>query len=72
MSFSTVQWSVSPAVQGWLELNPEVRQVRHPAGVEGVWGLSLIGWNDAEIYGERKRVREREKDHSGEISSLHS
>lgn len=61
MSLCTVQWSVTPPVQDWLELNPDVIWVKHPSGVERAGGLSLIGWTDAEKQGERKRVRERER-----------
>lgn len=69
---------MTPQAQDWLELNPHVRWVKHPAGVERLGGgvrgerFSLIGWTDADKRRERKRVREREKDYSGEISSLHS
>lgn len=65
-----------PLPQNWLELNPHVRWVKHPAAVERLRGMGmrfpLIGWTDVDKRIERKRVREREKDHSGEISSLHS
>lgn len=67
-----------PLHQNWLELNPHVRWAKHPAAVKRLRGgtrgerFSLIGWTDADKRIERKRVREREKDHSGEISSLHS
>lgn len=51
LSLCIVLWSVTPPAQDRLELNPDIRPVKHPTGVERAGGGSegrevLFDWMD--------------------------
>lgn len=61
MALCVIPWSVTPPGQDWLELNPDVRWLKYPAGVERAGGgkrearEALFDWMDRCKEEERKK-----------------